>query len=128
MSWTYSGDPATSDLDWVRSRIGDTNQQSQLITNEIILETLATEPNTYAAAATCCELIAAMFAREVDRNMGKTSVRSSQKAEAYTKLASIYRKRAAKYQLPYAGGISSTEVSDSSVKPMAFSKGMMDYE
>lgn len=118
MSWTYSGEPNTSDKDKVRFLIGDTDPDYPLVQDEEIQFALDSESNIYAAAAKCCEAIAARFSREVDRKMGSISIQASQKVEAYRRLARQLREKAKIAQLPFSGTIET--------KP-TFAKGMMDY-
>lgn len=58
-TWSYSGDPNSSDLDKIRFLIGDTDPQSQRLNNAEITEALQDEPRVEFAAANCCESIAA---------------------------------------------------------------------
>lgn len=118
MSWTYSGNPSSSDKDAVRFLIGDTDETFPLVQDEEIQFALGTEANVYAAAAKCCEALAARFSREADRRMGSVSVQSSQKASAYKEMARDLRKKAGLGNLPYSGASDSAPV---------FTKGMMDY-
>lgn len=133
MSWSYSGDPSTSDLDAVRFWIGDTDQADQLVQDEEIDFLLGRYSDPLAAAAHAAEALAAKFARLVDKTLGDYSVKLSQKVEHYRQLAKSLddmAKGKLKLVSPYAGGISisdkmAQERDRDRVKPR-FRRGMMD--
>ena len=50
MTWTYSGNPGASDLDEIRFLIQDTDEDSQLLSNEELLYLLASYEDPYSAA------------------------------------------------------------------------------
>ena len=56
MSWTYSGDPATSDKDAVRFLTGDTDAGDQLASDEEIAYALSQRPDVRLAAAVVCDV------------------------------------------------------------------------
>lgn len=87
MTWTYGGNPATSNRDWVRWRVGDTDTTDQLQTDEEITAALTVYGSKYKAAASVARAIAAKFSRKADTDMGQLSIRHSQKAKAYLELA-----------------------------------------
>lgn len=66
MSWTYSGDPSTTEMDWVRFRIGDTIEEDQQLSNEEILALITEYGNKITAASQAAKRIAAWYARRVD--------------------------------------------------------------
>jgi len=84
MAWTYSGDPAASDLDMVRFLIGDTDTADQQLFDAEINALLASN-SVIGAAVQCCQTIAAKYA-----------LRSSPQA-----IAAV---------APYAGGISISDM------------------
>jgi len=86
MTWTYT-DPGTSTRDWIRWRVGDTDTSDQLQTDEEIAAAVATYGSKFKAAAAVARAIAAKFSRKADMGMDQFSVRHSQKAQAYLKLA-----------------------------------------
>lgn len=110
MTWSYSGDPSSSDMDNVRFLIGDTITADQLLQNEEILSVLAGQPNPILAAAIAARAIAAKFSRLTNVRVGKTQIWANEKAEAYLALAKKLEDedaKAAKFRtIPYAGGIS----------------------
>lgn len=107
---TYSGDPASSDRDWVRFRIGDTDTRDFLLGDDEIDAMLAEQSaNRWLAAAECCEHIAARLAREADISTGGPGQQNralSQRSVAYAKAAARLRLRASAQATPYCGGIS----------------------
>lgn len=109
MSFTYSGDPSTSDLDQVRFLIQDTDTNDQLLQNEEI-QFLIDENGVATASWKAAETIAAKFARFTDRTIGDFSEDLSQRVEQYNKIAKELKRRASlKTARPFAGGISITD-------------------
>lgn len=116
MTWTYSGNPASSALDAIRFLIGDTDTNDQLLSNEEIawLNTEASGTSTgtnalYDAAYRSCLAIAASLARLADKSIGDLSVQLSQKAAGYRATATEMKALSYRKGLvptPYAGGIS----------------------
>lgn len=91
MTWTYSGNPASSDRDAVRFLVGDTDTTDQLITDEEIAYLLSVYSEAPNAAVGAARSIAAKFARFSDqaRTVGNLSLSESfsQKSEQYHHLA-----------------------------------------
>lgn len=92
MSFTYTGDPANSDLDLVRFLIWDTDVTDVLLQDEEINYMLATWQNPYETARACAERLAAKFTRMADhitRTVGDLTISKSytSKADEYTKLS-----------------------------------------
>lgn len=86
MSWTYEGNIQSSDLDWVRFTIGDTQVDNQLVSNEEIQGMLSIkEGNKSKAAIACMEYILVRLAQQVDYKIGSTSVSDSTKYQNYLK-------------------------------------------
>lgn len=137
-TWFYSGDPSSSNRDWVRWRIGDVNATDQLVSDQEIAAAVTEYGSKQMAAARVCEAIAAEFSREADVTLadgsGASRSRSlSQKASAYMKLArDIARGVTASIAAPFVGGISiankDTYDTDSDRVDPAFTRGMTDYE
>jgi len=112
MTWTYSGDPANSDLDEVRYRAGLIKEDEPYASNEEINFCLAEESNNIAAAALACENVAAMLAREVDLRAGpggELSLKMSQASDAFYARAKALRKMATGYAAPWSAAISIDE-------------------
>ncbi len=130
MSWTYSGDPAGSDLDAVRFEIGDTIDLDPLLQDNEILHALNLESTVLRAAVRCCEALARKFARQADSKLGPLDVKASQRALAYERLAQQLRSRIASSNAPYLGGLSKAEqqldAQNTDLKKPAFRRGIMD--
>ena len=91
MTWTYSGNPATSDRDKVRFLVFDTDTNEQLINNEEIDWLLSEQSNIYLAAANAAEAIAAKFAKDITRNAVGLSATVGNRARFYLDLADKLR-------------------------------------
>ena len=108
MTWTYSGDPATSDLDKVRFLVFDTDTNEQLINNEEIAWLLTEQTNVYMAAANAAEVIAAKFAKDITRNAVGLSASVGSRAQFYLELAEKLRAQIGttnKHGEVFAGGL-----------------------
>ena len=106
MAFTYSGDPASSDKDFVRFLTGDTLSRDPLLQDAEINALLAVTPDVRLASADACEAIAAIFSRQADTsNLGQSRSRSSKSAQ-YLELAKRLRKRAWTKAELFAGGLS----------------------
>lgn len=130
-SKTYSGDPSSSDGDFVRFVLGDTESSTMQLTDEEIEAALRLYPNTDLAAAFLAENLAGRFARKVDKSVGDLSISYGNIAKNYIDMALRLRRSASVDGAPpYAGGISvsdkqSTESNTDRVAPI-FTKGMHD--
>lgn len=106
MTWTYSGDPSSTNLDAVRFLIGDTDTNDQQLQDAEVEWLLTENGSVYNAAAAGCETLAAKYARKVDKAVGDLRLAAQQKFEHYRDLAVTLRSRTAKLAMPFAGGIS----------------------
>ena len=92
MTWSYSGDPASSNLNAVRFLIGDTDTTNQLVSNEEITFMLVQwNQNTYIAASNAAYSLSAKYSGKSDfsRSVGDLSLSTQygQQAERYGSLA-----------------------------------------
>ena len=94
LQWNYSGDPSTSDLDYVRFRVGDTIPTDPLVDDREIQAMIAQEVNLLMAAASIAEHLAARFARKVAITVGPVSKGMDKLAESYRQLAKDLKKEA----------------------------------
>ena len=129
MSWTY--EPGASDKDTVRLLVGDTDESKRQLHDEEIAWFLGANGSVYVAAAEAAKAIAAMYGRDVDKQVGDLKISASQRQKHYADLAKQLRSRAALSVSPYAGGISrsdkeSVESNTDRVRP-SFERGMFDY-
>jgi hypothetical protein len=92
MSWTF--DPVLPTVrDRLRLRIGDTDSNDPLLTDETLDALLVAYPNEWRAAAEACFDIAAKYSREVDRMVGNTNIREGDRSRHYHQLGWTYRVR-----------------------------------
>lgn len=91
MSWTYSGDPASSSRDAARFLAGDTLTTDQLAQDAEFDWAILQQPNVYLAAALVLDALAARYARDVDKRIGSLSVSASQRAAAFRARAAELR-------------------------------------
>jgi hypothetical protein len=104
MTFTYLGTLAT-DLDKVRFWIGDTSSVSGAgvkpgganFTDEELGGLITAEGNWGRAVAGTCEVLASLFAQQVDITLGPRREALSQAADRYQKLAERFR---AQYGMP----------------------------
>jgi hypothetical protein len=91
MTWTYSGNPASSDRDAVRFLVADTDTTDQLITDEEIAYLIGLYTEAPLAAVGAARAIAAKFSRQSDQARGigdlNLSESMSQKSTQYHHLA-----------------------------------------
>ena len=134
MSWSYSGNPASSTRDKVRWLIGDTDTSDQQLSNEEIDAALVASGNDpYTAAISCVEALIAKYSRKVTKSMGDLSINYGDIVANYRSLLGDIRRRAT-LQLctPYAGGISiadkEIDEADSDRVQPSFYKGMHDMD
>lgn len=133
MLYTYSGDPAASNLDKVRFLIGDTDVTSdpQLTDAEINAMLTDNAGNAYSAAIACVEALISKYSRKVTKSVGDLSISYSDIVGNYRELLAGLRRRATvQICTPYAGGISisdkQTDEADSDRTQPSFYRGMHD--
>lgn len=107
MSWTYSGDPSSSDRDALRFLIGDTDTTDQQLTDEELDYLLTFEGSVTAAAIAAIRSLIAKFARFADRSVGDLRVAYSQRIDNYRGLLDQLETRQVIHAgKPIAGGLS----------------------
>ena len=118
MTWTYNTSTLSTDFTMqLRSYIGDTSSSDQLLADEELeyVETLTTGLNL--AAAECCEMVAARWARLADVTNEGLAVKASQRYNHYVAMAQDFRRQANKYATIFVGGrsksIKESRASDS---------------
>ena len=129
MSWTY--EPGASSKDKVRLLIGDTDSAHRQMQDEELAFFLGESSSIYVAAGEACKALAALYARQVDKEVGDLKVRASQRQKHYLDLAKQLRSRASRAVLPSAGGISVSDMqaaeSDTDRVVPSFRRGQHDY-
>lgn len=115
MTWTYSGNPSSSDLDAVRFRLGDTDSARPLLSNEEITYLLSSTSNVVLqAAATGARQLSAKFGRMPSVSIDGFNVDYSALARQFTELADSLDdedKRSGEGVVGYAGGISVADIA-----------------
>lgn len=93
MSWSYSGDPATSALDALRFLIQDTDTTAQLLSNEELSYLLSEENDSvYAAAIRAALQLGARLGRKGSIKVGDLAIDYTQQAKWYNDLAAQLRR------------------------------------
>lgn len=131
MAWSYD-DSLSSDKDFVRFLIGDTNSTRQLVADETIEAIILTEPNNYMAAAAIIESLyrglTAGGSLE-DRKVGETRIRYQRISDLMLQVNSL-RKRGGTHMRPSAGGIytadKTTADADTSLNKAEIEKHMLN--
>lgn len=103
MSWSYSGDPASGDVDAVRFEIPDTDESVELVSDEEIEYALSEESGVMGAAARCCEIVARKFSQQADVATGDVKLTYSKQAENLAARAKELREQATGIHAPYSG-------------------------
>lgn len=134
MSWSYTGNPASSAKDAVRFLVGDTNTCDQLLQDQEITWILGFYNNApMNAAIRACETIMSKFARMADETVGQVKISYSQKAKSYREMRTdLVRRLATEDGGPYAGAVSisdmQTVAQNADRPPPEFTKHMMENQ
>lgn len=132
MTWSYSGDPSTSDRDALRFTIGDTNTNDQQLSDEELDYLLSQYGSVNAAALAACRALIAQYSRCVDQKTGDIDIKYSQRiAQLKTMMSEISSDAVSgSLPVPYAGGVSQSDKTtveeDTDRVAPAFSKRMTD--
>lgn len=129
MTWSYSGNPASSNLDKVRFLVGDTDTNNQLLRDAEINWLLSEwNNNVYVAAAHAAYSLSAEFSGKSDfsRSVGDLSLSTQygQQAERYGSLAKRLQVQAAQGEPPFVRYSADNE--GNVFGPMVFSIGMQE--
>lgn len=115
MSWSYSGDPASSQLDECRFLIGDTNEESPILQDEEIEYIIASaNGNMLRIKYALFRQAATRFSRDIKRTLGPQSEDPTGRLNYYHAQAAAYEK------MLVASGISLPTYE----YPQVFHKGM----
>ena len=133
MTWSFS-DSLTSDRDKVRLRIGDTDTNEQLLSNETI-DALLTEHSSDIAlcSVASCRAIIAQFSRHLDRSAaGLSSNRSVIVTQYRELLRELLKESRLSTGVKYKGSISDSRKQtiddDSDFVQPSFKKGQHDKD
>ena len=131
VAWSFDAGLST-DKDWVRYLIGDTNIQSQLVQDETIEAILCAEMNVYMAGAEICEYLSRGVTRGgtvKDRKVGETKI-AYRSAEDLIMMSEKLRRRGKAYMKPSGGSVYTTETRaydlDTTLDKSEIAKGMTD--
>lgn len=115
MSWSYSGDPATSIVDKYRFLIGDTDPDEPIMQNEEI-EYLANQANgnDNLASYLLFTQAATIYARDIKRSLGPQSEDPTARLKYFSSRADEFKAKL------YAAGLSIPKYD----APKVFMKGM----
>lgn len=129
------------DIELIRLYLGDTDPANALVSDDQIELIFGVQTNHILAAAVLARHLAGKYSRSVSFSVEGLSISSSQKAEAYLKLADALEQQAvsgatlpggasANLGAPFVGGVSLGEmdgvVADTDRNPSQFSVGMHD--
>jgi len=130
MAFTWTGDPAASDIEAVRWEINDIDSTNAKFQDAEIQYALDQEYSVFSASARCCETLQAKYSDAATRTMGPLKVDMNNLAAMYATKARNLRRRAVAFATPYVGGISKTRETtyedDSDLIQPVFEEGMMD--
>lgn len=95
MSWNYSGNPATSDLDEVRFLLQDTDETTPLFEDEEIQYSIARLSSIYGdnlmVAAYLCDVLASSALEERSISADGVSVSGADLTDRFTKMGARFR-------------------------------------
>ena len=113
MTWSYSGDPQNSPLDYVRTMIGDVEPTEPLLSDEQLNAVIAPESDMLVASSYAAKLVAAQYMRKADyKTPDGFSISASQISQHFSRLARDYWERAVEGKLPFCGGLQEAEAQD----------------
>tara|TARA_Y100001938_G_scaffold148373_1_gene231902 strand:- start:3853 stop:4284 length:432 start_codon:yes stop_codon:yes gene_type:complete len=129
MSFSYSTS-LTANKDKVRFRIGDTDSNRPLLSDEEINAVLTDKPAVLPASIECVDAILAKIARDVDRNAAGITSSRSQAYNHYLELRKKLEREMVTESEMFVGGLSksakqSFEADSDFVKP-SFDIGQFD--
>ena len=130
MTWSYSGNPGSSELDEIRFTIGDTDVKDPELQDEEIQFVIDNQIpfNNLRIAISCLKKIQAKFKSLIDEKVGDVDIKWSQKYKKVGDMVDSLTRSLAKSNIgsAYAGGISQddkqSQVLDSDRVAPAFIK------
>lgn len=131
IAWNFDASLSTN-KDYVRFLIGDTNTNAQLVADETIVAILSNEANKFMAAAAIVEALykgVTSGGSLEDRKVGETRIRYQRITDMLMLVGSL-RMRGAAHMKPSAGGIYQADTdrydADASLDKPEISKHIMD--
>ena len=137
MTFTYSSTSIGTNLAKVRLRLGDTDSDDPLLTDEEINTFLADSSSgtdIRGASLKACRAIVAKFARNVNDSVAGINSSKTSKFSQYKELLAVLEDdvRASSTATPFVGGISrdrsDTADDDDDFRPHSFGIGMHDND
>ena len=129
MTWTFS-DSLTTDRDKVRLKIGDTDTQDQLLSDETLDALLAVRNDVVLCAIDACRAILSKLARDIDRSAAGMSGSRSQKTTHYKDVLATLVKESSGETRMKVGGVSRSEnetiLDNSDFEKPSFTIGIND--
>ena len=130
MSFSYSGNPASSNKDAVRFLIKDTTSASAQATDEEINWVVSQEANIYMAAALIMETIARRVDGLTSKKTGDLTLTWGNTSNMLQQASNLRARGQGSYQELYAGGISKADKlsheQDTDVPKPSFKRDRMD--
>ena len=131
MTFTYTADPESEPLDAVRFLVGDVDSTEPQLQDAEIEFLVATWEgmSMYYVAGMAAEAIAAKYAREINISADSQSLSTGDLQEKYLSLAQrlfALHEQLLAGGLVDAGGVTTGEQPDPTVRPLSFGKGMHD--
>ena len=114
MTWTYSGNPALSDIDKYRFLVSDTDPNEPLLQDQEIQFILDSHQEENYRLYELFQKIADVLAREIKKSLGPQSEDPSGRQQYYQRRANFYRNAC------FSVGISKPKYS----QPQSFRKGL----
>lgn len=129
MSFTYDETQLSVELNKIRLRIGDTDEDDVLLQDEEIAYVQSDNTSFLRRVAACCRLICAKLARRVDYKLSLLSEKASVLYDRYKSMAEMYDGKSSQ-DFPWTSSVrvsdhDAVEDDESLVKPK-FKKGIMD--
>jgi hypothetical protein len=130
MSFSYDPTDLATELNHLRLKIGDTDENDPLLQDEEIAFVQSQESSFYMRASVCCKLIVSHLAREVNFKIGNFSEDAKDAYLRYKEMEKEFLALASE-SYPWAGGVvksdkESIRTDDALVQPK-FRKGMNDH-
>jgi len=133
MTFTYTGDPASSDRDAVRFWIGDTDDDNVLLSDEEIAYANSVHGNVFFTSAALCEQLAAtgnsitggvLKVGDLQEDRGSLS-------DHFNSLAKSLRRKGMMQAVPIVGGTSIADkqsaANDTDLPSPSFTRGQFDH-
>lgn len=134
MSWTYTGNPASSDTDGVRFLVGQTSTSDPVLVNDQEIAFAVTHSgNIWAAAVLVAESLLGQYAGKDADSISVGNLSESygdRSAKLQARLPNLRRQAAMRNVVPVAGGLTIAQrqarAADTSLVPDIFQVGMTD--